>query len=730
MRLVCCLLTFLVAMLPVILGSRPTVWRSSSQEDFLKGTFRGVALTSDGRLVQAPQIKLMFNTAQPFIYAVDVDQQGNILAGTGSEGKLYRVTPNGQGAELADFEQPGVQALAVRPDGQVLAGTAPDGKVYRIAANGSVSVFFDPEEKYIWDLTLDPAGALFVATGPRGRIFKVNGQGRGEVFYDSSEEHIVDLTWDAQGNLLAGSSPAGLLISLNQSGKPFVLFDSDLEEVRAINTDRYGNIYAVAISFSKAPPDPAETSTQAEKPPGSAAPADPAGQETVQIEGIRKGSKIELFRVARDNLVDILYSAADRTVFDLLVRQNGEVLMGSGPQGRLLSITAARLKKVLGETPDEQVTRLVSAANRITVATSNLGKLYRLSREPGTTGTYESDVLDAGVVSEWGRIRWQVTRPGGDGIGFSTRSGNTAKADDTWSEWAGVGEGATGTPVPSPAARYLQWMVEFANPGESNALLSERNGIDSVEVSYLQKNIAPQITSVSVHAPGSAFVKIPVATQLNAALGGPDDSHLRSLPPSIRSLKKAPVVPPRRIYTPASRSVTWKATDRNGDDLAFDIYLRGKSDATWRLLKESWQETFYTLDAASVPDGVYTFRIVASDRFSNPPGKALETEMISKPFTVANRLPTLEIGEPRVSEDGAAFQVTAKTHTSSVFQLEYSLDGRAWVIAWPADGIADSDNETYEIELSSLPQGRHSLLIRVIDSVGNLGSGSVGFTVR
>ena len=79
--------------------------------------------------------------------------------------------------------------------------------------------------------------------------------------------------------------------------------------------------------------------------------------------------------------MEVLYSADSQTVFDLLVRQNGEVLMGTGHQGRLLSITAARLKKVLGETPDEQVTRIVSARNQITLATSNLGKLYRLSRD-------------------------------------------------------------------------------------------------------------------------------------------------------------------------------------------------------------------------------------------------------------------------------------------------------------------------------------------------------------
>ena len=34
------------------------------------------------------------------------------------------------------------------------------------------------------------------------------------------------------------------------------------------------------------------------------------------------------------------------------------------------------------------------------------------------------------------------------------------------------------------------------------------------------------------------------------------------------------------------------ATDNNGDDLAFDLYLRAQGDVMWRLLKKTWEETF------------------------------------------------------------------------------------------------------------------------------------------
>ncbi len=727
MRLLSCCTLLLAFSPPLLLGSKPLFWRSSTQNDFLKGTFRSVGLTSDGRLVRAPEINLAYDTGQAFIYSATVDHQGNVLAGTGSEGKLFRMTVDGEGMEVADFEEPGVHGLAVRPNGEILAASAPNGKVYRIGSDGTVSTFFDPEEKYIWDLILDSEGNLFVATGPEGRIFKVGAGGRHSVFYDSREQHIVDLAWDAEGNLLAGSSPGGLLTKLSRSGKPFVVLDSQLEEIRAVNTDRYGNVYAVGISSS---PTTAKASTEVQAKTTAPESMSNKAEETLRIEGTRKGAKLELYRVNREGLVEKLYSQDKQTVFDLLVRQNGEVLMGTGHQGRLLSLTPARLKKVLGQTADEQITRILASRNRIILATSNLGKLYRLDRDPGSSGSFESEALDAGVTSIWGRIRWQVTKSTGEGIRLSTRSGNTERPDNTWSDWAGAAGDATGSTVQSPPARYLQWRVDFSSPSASTALLSDRNAIDAVEVSYLQKNLAPQISEISIHAPGSAFLKPLLSNQLNAALGGPDNSHFRSLPPSIRNLKQAPTVPPRKVYTPASRSVSWKATDLNGDDLVFDVYLRARGEMAWRALRKSWEENYYTLDGASLPDGVYTFKIVASDRISNPTAQSLEDSMVSKPFTVANHLPVVEIREPRISSDSASLHIEARTRTSDVYQLEYSVDGGSWSIVHPRDGLADSETETYEFQLKGLAQGRHSLLIRVVDSVGNLGTGSVELTIQ
>ena len=46
----------------------------------------------------------------------------------------------------------------------------------------------------------------------------------------------------------------------------------------------------------------------------------------------------------------------------------------------------------------------------------------------------------------------------------------------------------------------------------------------------------------------------------------------------------------------------------------------------------------------------------------------------------------------------------------------------SWQVVFPNDGIADSDTEQYTLKLENLTPGEHQLLIRVVDSVGNLGA--------
>ena len=55
------------------------------------------------------------------------DSKGNIYAGTGNQGKLFRISQEGQSSLFYDSPEVSILSLAVDADDNVYAGTGPDG---------------------------------------------------------------------------------------------------------------------------------------------------------------------------------------------------------------------------------------------------------------------------------------------------------------------------------------------------------------------------------------------------------------------------------------------------------------------------------------------------------------------------------------------------------------------------------------------------------------------------
>lgn len=718
-------------------AAKPRHWVVSTQEGFLKGDFKNVSVTSDGRLILAPAVEPVLDSEEALIHSSTVDNGGNLYLGTGNNARIYRVPRRGQGSLWADLEGTAVMALTVGSLGRIYAATSPAGKVYRLDSGGQPELLFDPRTKYIWDLAVDRAGNLFVATGPQGVIHRVAADGQESVFYDSSETHITSLGWDIDGNLLAGTVPEGLVVRITPDGKPFVLHDSSLEEIKGITRDRYGNIFAIGLSYAEGGVTDTKkgiavtSTTITVSATSTASSSDEDGTSSVSVEGVRKGKRLEVYRVDRGGLVETLYSADSKVAFDLLTRDDGRLLVATGDKGRILSISPNKLLRLLVQTPAEQVTQLINMEGTLFAATSNLGKVFRLRNNAAEKATYESDVLDGEMTCQWGAIRWRLVDPVSPAPLLFSRSGNTGKPDGTWSPWSPVEGNGEARRIASPAARYLQWKVEFPHNGSDVPILSERNAVDSVSVSYLQRNMSPRLTKLTVYPPGAAFTKPPTTNNPGTvSLGGPDKAHLFALPTQVRALGGPTIVPPpQQIYIPGARSITWTAQDPNQDDLYYSIFYRGQNERSWTLLADKRTDKYYTLDGASLPDGVYLFRVVASDSPSNPAEQALEGELVSKPFVIANSPPQIDLAAPQPESGAVHLNFTAQTRSSTVHQAEYSIDGGPWQIVYPTDGIADSKSETFSVRLENLGTGDHLATIRIVDSVGNLGTAKTSFTV-
>jgi hypothetical protein len=247
--------------------------------------------------------------------------------------------------------------------------------------------------------------------------------------------------------------------------------------------------------------------------------------------------------------------------------------------------------------------------------------------------------------------------------------------------------------------------------------------LDQIQIAYLQQNMRPQTTNIEVLPYGMELQKQPslAASGLSfiSAATGLDGRSLNA--PRERGKDRQPL-PPRQVLQPGAQSFTWKATDGNEDSLEYSLYFRGEGETEWKLLEKQLTDTFYTLNTAALPDGLYRLKVVASDAPSNPYDKFLVGELVSDPFVIANVVPQIEIHANKLSGKKVEVQFRTRVLTGRMATAEFSVDGGEWLLIFPADGIADSAQEDYRILTPELTAGEHLIGIRASDRGGNTGT--------
>jgi hypothetical protein len=716
-----------------LLAVSPIFWETRTYEDFRKGTLSNLSLTNEDRLVLAPRFESVFNSEQPFIWASAADSKGNIYLGTGHDGKVFKVDSSGKGEAIADLAELDVFAIAVDSKDAVYAATSPNGKVYKIEPGGTPQTFFDPEDKYIWSLAFDRQGRLIVATGDKGVIYRVGTDGKGQVFYDTDETHVISLAVDREGNVIAGGDPKGYLYRISPDGKAFVLYDSGMREVHAVTVAPDGTIYAAVVSSrpglspSSVPILVPDASSRGEATVTISLAAESAAAQAIEVTASANDStppssgpsasssrsnadsmtQTAILEVLPDGIVNTIWRSSSEMVFALLPRGD-RLLFSTGSKGRIYSFQKPRFTTLLVESTEEQTTTLLQVGSRIYAGSSNVGKLFNLNDALATTGTYESSVRDTEAISSWGKVTLKSDTP--QLIQISTRSGNTGSPDKTWSEWTRVdGDGATN----SPKARFLQWKAVLrADSGRSPSL-------NSVTVPYMQQNFRPEITTLDVLPFGVTLIKQQSMTSTGAPAGPVDAATARStaragLPGIIK-------VPPRRSLQKGAQSFQWVALDKNEDALQYDLYYRVDGAANWVLLKKNVEDSFYTINSDTLPDGTYVVRLVASDILSNTAESALSGERESRPFTIDNTSPEVTAKQDGLSGGRVRVAIDAADLTSTLTQAEVSVDAGEFRTIFPRDGITDSKRESFLWQSDMLSPGEHVITCRVYDQNDNVG---------
>ncbi len=703
-------------------------WTVTRYDDVARGSADGVTIRSDGQIEAGARASLLTTAGSSYVWSVAAGADGATYAGLGGStanaAAVLRVTADGHSAKVFSGPELGVQAVRVAADGSVVFATSPDGKVYRLGrqAGATPAVLFDAaavaeKPKYLWDLAVGGDGAVYVAAGAPAAVYRVRAGGSPELLFRTADQHIRSLLLAPDGTLWAGSDGAGVIYRFatgTPGAKPFAVYAAERREITALARDARGRIYAAAVgerSGGTLPPLPVTGKvgvTVTFLQPGSTGAASSNGV-------VPDGSEID--RIDVDGTPERMVVWREDVVYGLAAKGD-TIVAATGNRGRIYALdpeVKGRYTEV-ARVDASQATALAGNGRGLVVGTSNAGNVVALRDAAGEPSTYTSEVFDAQQVARWGRVE-TVSTGDARGVRLSLRTGNVPSPIAAWSEWTDVDPKADRPAV--PAGRYAQWRATLGPGARLNA----------VSLNYLPRNVAPVVDEVVVvpgariapSTPGAAGQNQTVQVAFPAGAAG---AAAQAIAVSQDAASQALTAQRDRTAVTAR----WSAHDDNGDDLMFSLWYRGTGEQTWRLLKDKISDRFYSFDAALVPDGEYTLRVVASDAPVHVDGESRTGERESTSFVVDTTPPvpgvlaaTIEAGSPRRLH--ATF--TARDATSPIAHAEYSIDAGPAQYLEPAGGLSDALAERYDFtvalpaETGGTPATEHVLAVRVYDRYEN-----------
>jgi len=650
-----------------------------------------------------------------------VECRGTVYLGTSpngyifaySDGQLSRVWPERLQDRPSDpnlVANEHVFAMAVDLAGRAIAGiSGQQCRLVRFGAAGIETLCTLQQDRYIFALAVDQIGTIYVGTGPEGRVYQWDQAARQlRLVYDCPDKNILSIAVADDGTIFAGTDGRGLIYKIGpKQSSASVLYDCAQPEVTGMllveGAGLQGrDLYALATSAKIAPmqrPDqPQIGQAMPGRPETSRSPGRPESQpadgRSLQVANTRRDSAQEgppsrqppPRRAERPDSASRLYRVNDagyvheltsqNAVFFCLAKSGQILLVGTGNEARLIGVDPVE-EQVFTFYQDQQATQITAIAvcgQQVYVGTANPARLIRLSQSYALEGVYTSELIDAEQPAQWGKLQIEADVPDGCGILMSCRSGNVGDVNDpAFSPWTEPVEVTGPVQMTCPVGRFCQFRL----------IIRTKNGnvtpvIHEVTLASTIPNLAPIVESVDV-------------------------SRL-SNPPSRQGLYK----------------ISYKARDANDDKLIYSIYLRRLGRQQWILLKDKHDEDSFEWDGRTVEDGRYEVRVVASDLRSNSPSTALTGSRISEPVVVDNSPPMVrgQLIERKGRSVVAVFIIA--DDLSAIGQLEYTTDGNSdWKVAVPDDGVYDTTEERFTIQMDDLDDGAHILAIKMADDVGN-----------
>lgn len=244
-----------------------------------------------------------FDPGTKYIWALALDDAGNLYAATGDHGEIFRITPNGEHSVFFKSDEPHIRVLAFDKQGNLIAGSDGSGLIYRITPKGEGFVLYSAPKREITSLAIDDSGNIYAAAagekrsgdnnkggnvtivvpntnpnagGPAGNpnsgqsseppltlnssgpavpggseIYRISPDGSPSRIWNSRDDLIYALAFDSHGRLLAGSGNRGQIYQISRREDYTELIKAGANQVTAFVRAPSGGLYASTSNLGK-----------------------------------------------------------------------------------------------------------------------------------------------------------------------------------------------------------------------------------------------------------------------------------------------------------------------------------------------------------------------------------------------------------------------------------------------------------------------------------------------
>lgn len=243
-----------------------------------------------------------FDPETKYIWALALDNAGNLYVATGDHGEIFRVTPTGEHSVFFKSDEPHIRVLAFDKQGDLIAGSDGSGLIYRITPKGEGFVLYSAPKREITSLAVDDSGNIYAAaagekrsgdnnrgsvtivvpntnpnaSGPAGNpnqgssneppltlnssgpavpggseIYRISPDGSPSRLWGSRDDLVYSLAFDSHGRLLAGTGNRGQIYQITGREDYTELIKAAANQVTTFVKAPNGGLYVSTSNLGK-----------------------------------------------------------------------------------------------------------------------------------------------------------------------------------------------------------------------------------------------------------------------------------------------------------------------------------------------------------------------------------------------------------------------------------------------------------------------------------------------